>query len=72
MLDREAALGSELESVSPHYRQSARNLIHYLTLRTHDLRAMQEKLAWLGLSSLGQSESHVLANLDKVIGVLNR
>jgi pyruvate kinase len=72
MLDREAALSSELEAVSANYRQSARNLIHYLTLRTVDLRATQEKLAWLGLSSLGQSESHVLANLDKVIGVLHR
>jgi pyruvate kinase len=29
-------------------------------------------LTWLGLSSLGRSESHVLANLDKVLGLLHR
>ena len=37
-----------------------------------DLRPLQEQLAWLGLSSLGRSESHVLANLDKVLGLLHR
>jgi pyruvate kinase len=72
MLEREQALGQELEKVRPQYRDSARNLIHYLALRQVDLRALQEQLAWLGLSSLGRSESHVLANLDKVLGLLHR
>ena len=68
---REAAMQAELSRVSPKYRESARNLIHYLALRVHDLRPVQEQLAWLGLSSLGRSESHVLANLDKVLGILH-
>jgi pyruvate kinase len=72
MLHREAAFGAELGSVSVDYRESARNLVHYLTLRSEDLRPIQDKLSWLGLSSLGQSESHVLANVDKVLGVLHR
>jgi pyruvate kinase len=71
MLDRESAMQAELERVSPKYRESARNLIHYLALRVHDLRSVQDQLAWLGLSSLGRSESHVLANLDKVLGILH-
>jgi pyruvate kinase len=72
MLGREQAMAQELEKVRPEYRDSARNLIHYLTLRQVDLRPQQEQLAWLGLSSLGRSESHVLANLDKVLGLLHR
>ena len=72
MLDREDALAPELARVCGDYRESARNLMHYLTLRSDDLRPLQEKLSWLGLSSLGRSESHVLANLDKVLGILHR
>jgi pyruvate kinase len=72
MLERETALKDELEKVLPEYRQSARNLIHYLTLRSVDLRPLQEQLSRLGLSSLGRSESHVLASLDKVLGLLHR
>jgi pyruvate kinase len=71
MHDREAAMHAELSRVSAKYQESARNLIHYLALRVHDLRPLQEQLAWLGLSSLGRSESHVLANLDKVLGILH-
>ena len=44
--------------------------LHRLTAT--DLRALQGQLAWLGLSSLGRSESHVLASVDKVLGLLHR
>ncbi len=72
MLGREKALARELDKVLPQYHLSARNLAHYLTLRSVDLREVQEQLARLGLSSLGRSESHVLASLDKVLGLLHR
>jgi len=72
LVDREEAMGDALAQVSPRFRESARNLIHYLALRIRDLRPLQEQLAWLGLSSLGRSESHVLANLDKVLSLLHR
>jgi pyruvate kinase len=72
MLEMEATLGARLESVAPVYRASARNLAHYLALRQNDRRPLQEWLAWVGLSSLGRAESHVLANLDKVLGILHR
>ncbi len=71
LLEREAAMQAELSRVAPQYLDSARNLVHYLALRVHDLRSVQEQLAWLGLSSLGRSESHVLASLDKVLGILH-
>ena len=72
MLDNEAGLAPLLAGVAPGYRASARNLAHYLALRQSDRRPLQEKLAWIGVSSLGRSESHVLANLDKVLGLLHR
>jgi pyruvate kinase len=72
MLDYEAASLPYIDGVTPGYRASARNLAHYLTLRQKDRRDLQELLAWVGLSSLGRSESHVLANLDKVLGILHR
>ena len=71
MHTREGQMHTALSRVSEKYQESARNLIHYLALRVHDLRPVQEQLAWLGLSSLGRSESHVLANLDKVLGILH-
>ena len=51
---------------------SARNLLHYLALRRHDLRPLQLELAALGLSSLGRAEAHVLASLDAVLANLGR
>ncbi|MGO8951280.1 MAG: pyruvate kinase [Ktedonobacterales bacterium] len=49
---------------------SARNLAYYLALRRNDLRDIQAGLAPWGLSSLGRSESRVLATLDAVIATL--
>ncbi len=46
------------------------NLAHYLSLRRHDLRALQRQLMRLGLSSLGRLESRVLPTLDAVIAAL--
>jgi pyruvate kinase len=53
-----------------HARPSATNLVHYLELRSHDLRALQERLARAGLSSLGRCEAHVLTSVDAVLSVL--
>ncbi len=55
-------------SVAIHdvHRRSARNLVHYLALRRHDLRSLQAQLALLGLSSLGRAEGHVLSTIAAV------
>ena len=58
--------------VHPDNAASARNLMHYLALRRHDIRQLQSQLAGLGLSSLGRTESHVLGSLDAVINVLHK
>ena len=72
MLENEAGLTDVLENADPAYRASARNLAHYLALRQSDRRPLQEQLARIGVSSLGRAESHVVANLDKVLGILHR
>src|SRR5688572_29365288 len=74
-LDLQAAetrFSEYLRDVSPARRDSARNLLHYLALRRRDLRPLQGTLASLGLSSLGRAESHVEANIDAVMGHLDR
>jgi pyruvate kinase len=54
------------------HKKSVRNLIHYLALRHHDIRELQEELAALGLSSLGRMESHVLPGIEAVLKLLYR
>lgn len=61
---------NHLDGIGPDYDRSARNLLHYLSLRQHDIRPLQQRLALVGLSSLGRSESCVLATLNAVIRVL--
>ncbi|MBC5775546.1 hypothetical protein H8S95_15820 [Pontibacter sp. KCTC 32443] len=55
-----------IRKVHPKFKKSAKNLLHYLSLRQHDIRELQEALSLLGLSSLGRAEGHVLASLDAV------
>ena len=42
---------TRLDEVHANNRDSARNLLHYMALRRHDLRPLQLRLAKLGLSS---------------------
>jgi pyruvate kinase len=62
----EKELRPSLRRVAPNRRPSARNLVHYIALRQHDLRDLQGRLAQRGLSSLGRSESCVMASLLEV------
>jgi pyruvate kinase len=68
----EHRLAPWLREAAPAQAASAVNLAHFLALRHLDLRRLQERLAWLGVSSLGRAESHVMANVDKVLGILHR
>jgi pyruvate kinase len=56
--------------IHPSHRLSACNLLHYLALRRHEIRPLQEELAERGVSSLGRAEAHVLAALSAVRVVL--
>jgi len=56
----------------PDQQDSARNLIHYLTLRNEDIREIQDLLHIYGLSSLASSESHILRQLQAIRERLGR
>jgi len=72
MLEHASRLSERMAGVDPAHRAGATNLAHYLAFRRFDLRRLQERLAWMGVSSLGRAENHVLANVDKVLGILHR
>ena len=69
-LQLEEDLSDALEKVKPEYKPSAKNLIHYVALRRHDMRELQADLRLLGLSSLGGIEPHVMASLNAVLMTL--
>lgn len=55
-----------LQKVYPSNIMRATNLIHYLALRTHDIRSLQNDLHAYGLSSLTSSESHIRGQLFSI------
>ncbi|NIL93094.1 MAG: hypothetical protein GTO71_01300 [Woeseiaceae bacterium] len=67
----EGLYADSLLAVDPRYRESAKNLVHYLALRKFDIRELQQDLAILGLSSLGRAERNVLASIDAVCAALS-
>ena len=69
-LAAEQEFAAELDATAPSMRESAYNLVHYLAVRRHDVRELQDELARLGLSSLGRMEAHVMASLQAVLEVL--
>jgi pyruvate kinase len=71
MRDRHLASSPAFARVHPTHERSAKNLVDYLTLRSHDMRPTQAALAELGASSLGRAEEHVIRSLETVIGVLH-
>lgn len=66
----EQSSATTLQNVNPVHLASSVNLICYLGLRRRDMRPLQERLAAVGLSSLGRMESHVLENLNAIIDLL--
>ncbi|HYN35270.1 MAG TPA: pyruvate kinase [Ilumatobacteraceae bacterium] len=72
MLRAEEAERVRIDETHERHRRSAINLVHYVELRHHDIRTLQNRLSALGLSSLGRSESHVMATVDSVLAVLAR
>ena len=60
-----------LSQIESKHQYSAANLIHYLTLRSFDLRELQEKLNETGLPDLSGIESHVLSSLLSTQNLVN-
>ena len=66
-----AAQSDVVDAVQADHRQSALNLVRYVEFRRHDLRALQARLAALGLSSLSHCESDVLGALGLVLAMID-
>ena len=69
-VELEARYATELEAVHPEFRDSARNLVHYLALRQTDISDLQEDLLAMGLSSLGRAERNVIGMITAVRSAL--
>ncbi len=72
MLRYEDAGLANHSKIHPSYELSARNLLHYLALRSRDLRSLQGQLVRLGLSSLGRCEAHAMASVEAVLAIVER
>jgi hypothetical protein len=71
MRRRHLASRAVFAGVHRAHERSARNLVDYLMLRSHDMCPLRAELADLGVSSLGRAEEHVLHSVESVIGVLH-
>jgi pyruvate kinase len=72
MVRHEAFFEDRMIAICNLHRESARNLAHYIALRRHDIRDLQEELTANGLSSLGRAEADVLGAVDVVLRVLHK
>lgn len=63
MLQSEKDFSQLLDQVHPSQLSNAVNLLHYLALRSLDIRELQDALHEAGLSSITSSESHVRGQL---------
>ncbi|NLP58614.1 pyruvate kinase [Lutibacter sp. B1] len=54
---------TQIENVHPKYKKSAKNLIHYLALRSFENNFLQEKIHNLGFNITSSNESSVLYSL---------
>jgi pyruvate kinase len=54
ILEAEKSFSDDIEAVPLEWRESARNLVHYLGLRKQDIRPLQIQLSYLGLGSDGR------------------
>lgn len=68
----EDSMQATLEHLCRDHVKSARNLLHYIAFRRHDVRQLQRQLSEIGLSSLGRSESSILWTLQQVLSILER
>ncbi len=61
-----------IKETHPNHQKSATNLINYLSLRSHDIRDLQRKLGYLGMSRLARAEAHTEASLKSTLFYLHR
>lgn len=62
---------AQIQNVHPKYAPSAKNLIHYLALRSFDIDVFQEKLNKIGLPNASNDEGSILHNLLMFKTIIN-
>lgn len=67
MLDAEASHAHAVRRIHERHDRSSANLLHYLAMRSAELRPLQEELRRLGLSSLGRCEGCALATVESLL-----
>ncbi len=72
MLQEEHQKTDLLNQLHENHAHSARNFIHYLILRSEDIRGLQDMLHVNGLSSLASSESHIHRQLQAIRQILGQ
>jgi pyruvate kinase len=70
LIESWASVRERFSDLDPWAQSSARNLVHYIALRRHDLRRLQDDLARYGFSSLGRSEASVMNNINRILNSL--
>ena len=71
ILEYEERYKSRIEKVHPNYRESAKNLIHYLALRTFNNNIIQDKLASAGFPITSSFEGHILYGILGIKSIIN-
>jgi pyruvate kinase len=66
----EADHAEVIDAVVKEHRRGAVNLVHYTTLRQHDLRELQNDLMDIGVTSLATAEANVRAKVHAARNVL--
>lgn len=61
-----------ISRVHPDYKQSAKNLVHYMALRQHNLEDLQETLRNMGLTPFDHPEPYVMRSLLMTKVILQR
>lgn len=67
MVEAEKDFDCLLEKIHPENKKCAVNLLHYLALRSQDIRDLQDDLHACGLSSMASSESHIRGQLLAIL-----
>lgn len=71
MQHAELQFGQEIEKVHENFKLSIRNLLHYLVMRSEEVRPLQDYLHERGLSSLSNCESHTFSQLVQTLKWIN-
>ncbi|MGA9270617.1 MAG: hypothetical protein WBV45_08350, partial [Lutimonas sp.] len=71
MHEFESKYETQLNKVHPNYSQSARNLVHYLAMRSFNMNVFQDKIEDLGLPLNLESQNNILFDLLNFRTVIN-